>query len=76
MKFEKEINLECSINLHKRVFGVKFKNRASRSIFELKNFAYKLLGTKNIRIDTDLNKLIWKYGARNVPFKIRIRMAK
>jgi large subunit ribosomal protein L31e len=76
MKIEKELNLECSFNLHKRVFGVKFKNRAAISIFKLKKFAHKITGINNIRIDTNLNKFIWENGSRNVPFRLRIRLAK
>jgi large subunit ribosomal protein L31e len=76
MQNDKELNLDCSFNLHKRVFGVKFKNRASLSILELRKFAHKMMGSNNIRIDTNLNKFIWKCGSRNVPFRIRIRLAK
>jgi ribosomal protein L31E len=75
-KHEKEITVSCQINLHKRIFGVKFKNRARQCIFEIKKFAQKLMGTQNIRIDTKLNKYIWAKGPRNSPFTLRIRVEK
>lgn len=73
---EREITVSCRINLHKRIFGVKFKNRARQCIFEIKKFAQKLMGTQNIRIDTKLNKYIWAKGPRNSPFTLRIRVEK
>jgi large subunit ribosomal protein L31e len=72
----KEINIECTINLHKRLHGVKFKNRASRAVFEIKKFAKNLLNSNEIRVDSKLNKEIWKYGPRHVPFRVRIRISK
>ena len=32
--------------------------------------------TKDIRIDTALNQHIFKNGVRNVPFKVRVRIAR
>nr|UXY87755.1 60S ribosomal protein L31 [Cryptomonas curvata] len=69
-------NIECTINLHKRLFGVKFKDRAPRAIFEIKKFAKSLLNSNEIRIDSKLNNHIWKYGPRHVPLRIRIRISK
>jgi large subunit ribosomal protein L31e len=76
MNLNKEINLECTVNLHKRIFGKKFKNRASLSIKELKNFASKTMKSKDIKIDNILNKKIWENGRKHVPFRIRIRLSK
>lgn len=75
-KNEKEITVSCQINIHKRIFGVKFKNRARNCILEIKKFAQKLMGSKNVRIDTRLNRYIWAKGPRNSPFSIRIRVEK
>ena len=34
------------------------------------------MGTKDVRIDTRLNKAIWAQGVRGVPFRMRIRLAR
>nr|UXY87263.1 60S ribosomal protein L31 [Cryptomonas sp.] len=76
MDFSNATNIECTLNLHKRLYGLKFKNRASRAIFEIRNFAKSLLGIDQIRIDSTLNKEIWKSGPRHVPFRVRVRISK
>lgn len=70
------LNIECTINLHKRLYGVKFRDRAPRAIFEIKKFAKSLLFSNEIRIDSKLNNQIWKYGPRHVPLRIRVRISK
>merc|ERR1712018_881751 len=67
---------EYTVNLHKRIHGIGFKHRAPRAIKELKKFAEKQMGTQDVRIDTRLNKHIWSQGVRNVPFRIRVRLAR
>merc|ERR1719270_2872639 len=34
------------------------------------------MGTKDVRIDTRLNKAIWTQGVRGVPFRMRVRLAR
>merc|ERR1719476_907756 len=34
------------------------------------------MGTKDVRIDTKLNKAIWAQGVRNVPKRIRVRFSR
>ena len=41
----------------------------SRTNQEIKKFAEKQMGTKDVRIDTRLNKAIWAQGVRGVPFR-------
>ena len=43
---------------------------------EIKKFAEKQMGTKDVRIDTRLNKAIWAQGVRGVPFRMRVRLAR
>ena len=40
-----------------------------RAIKEIKKFTEKQMGTKDVRIDTRLNKAIWAQGVRGVPFR-------
>ena len=63
---------EYTVNLHKRLHGIKFKGRAPRAIKEIKAFAAKAMRTKDVRLDAGLNKAVWAKGIRNVPFRLRI----
>eukprot|EP00035_Acanthoeca_spectabilis_P019601 m.428944 g.428944 ORF g.428944 m.428944 type:complete len:126 (-) comp16916_c0_seq1:26-403(-) len=66
--------MEATIHMHKRLHGnVGFKKRAPRAIKEIKKFAEKLMGTKDNRVDSLLNKHVWSQGIRNVPYRLRIR---
>jgi len=47
-----------------------------RAIKEVKKFAEKQMGTSDVRIDTRLNKHLWSHGVRNVPFRVRVRLAR
>jgi len=70
------VTREYTINMHKRLHGIGFKYRAPRAIKEIKKFAEKQMGTKDVRIDTRLNKAIWAQGVRGVPFRMRVRLAR
>merc|ERR1712018_810334 len=70
------ITREHTIHLHKRIHGIGFKYRAPRAIKEIRKFAEKQMGTKDVRIDTRLNKHIWSQGVRSVPVRIRVRLAR
>merc|ERR1711974_584411 len=67
---------EYTINMHKRLHGIGFKYRAPRAVKEIRKFAEKQMGTKDVRIDTRLNKAIWAQGVRGVPFRMRVRLAR
>merc|ERR1719159_2266981 len=34
------------------------------------------MNTKDVRIDTKLNKFVWSCGVRNVPKRVRVRMSR
>merc|ERR1711955_69663 len=70
------ITKECTIHIHKRIHGIGFKKRAPRAIKEIRKFAEKMMGTADVRVDTGLNKHIWSKGIRNVPFRVRVRLAR
>ncbi|XP_073998812.1 ribosomal protein L31 [Rhodnius prolixus] len=70
------VTREYTIHLHKRLHGIGFKKRAPRAIKEIRKFAVKQMGTPDVRIDTHLNKQVWSKGIRNVPFRIRVRLAR
>ncbi len=70
------VTREYTIHLHKRIHGISFKKRAPRAIKEIRNFAKKMMGTEDVRVDTRLNKHVWSRGIRSVPFRVRVRLAR
>jgi hypothetical protein len=45
-------------------------------VAEVKKFALKAMGTSDVRIDQKLNKALWKTGIKNVPNRVRVRIAR
>jgi len=70
------VTRDHTIHLSKRIHKITFKKRAPRAIKEIKQFAFKCMGTKDVRIDTKLNKYIWSQGVRNVPVRVRVRLSR
>jgi len=70
------VTREYTVHLHKRIHGIGFKYRAPRAVKELRKFAEKHMGTPDVRIDTRLNKHIWAQGVKNVPYRVRVRLAR
>merc|ERR1711981_1305220 len=60
---------EYTIHLQKRVHGVSFKKRAPRAIKEIKEFAFKQMGTSDVRLDPQLKK-VWEQGIKGVPYRL------
>ncbi len=53
-----------------------FKKKAPKAIKEIRKFAQKAMGTSDVRLDVKLNKHIWSRGVRNVPTRVRVRIAR
>ena len=70
------VTREYTINLHKRVFGRAFKKRAPSAVKAIREFAEKAMGTKDVRLDPSLNTAVWHRGIKNVPYRIRVRLAR
>merc|ERR1711981_371560 len=68
------ISREYTINLHKRIHGIGNEHRAPRAMAEIRKFATKAMGTKDVRIDSRLNKAVWEHGVCQVQFRIRVRL--
>lgn len=66
------VTREYTINLHKKLHSIKFKSRAPRAVKEIRAFAEKMMGTKDVRLDVALNKAVWSKGIKNVPNRLRI----
>eukprot|EP01098_Paradermamoeba_levis_P003479 TRINITY_DN1579_c0_g1_i2.p2 TRINITY_DN1579_c0_g1~~TRINITY_DN1579_c0_g1_i2.p2 ORF type:complete len:120 (+),score=26.18 TRINITY_DN1579_c0_g1_i2:120-479(+) len=73
---EVAVSRECTINLHKRTHSCAFKAKANRAVKAIHQFAYKAMGTSDVRIDTKLNKYVWSKGIRNIPRRVRVRLSR
>jgi len=70
------VTRDFTIHLSKRVHKQQFKKRAPRGIKEIRKFAEKAMGTKDVRIDSRLNKFIWATGIKNPPTRVRVRLSR
>mmetsp|Transcript_117478 Transcript_117478/g.365904 ORF Transcript_117478/g.365904 Transcript_117478/m.365904 type:complete len:121 (-) Transcript_117478:83-445(-) len=75
-KNQEPVTRDYTIHLHKVLHKMSFKKRAPRAIREIRKFAAKVMLTKDVRVDTKLNKFIWSKGIRNVPRRVRVRMSR
>merc|ERR1711981_70934 len=70
------ISRDYTIHLAKRVHKVTFKKKAPRAIKAIRKFASDAMGTKDLRIDTKLNKFIWSAGIKKPPTRVRVRLSR
>lgn len=65
---------EYTIHLATRVHGKTFKKKAPTAVKKVKEFAQKMMGTSDVRVDTRLNKALWAGGIRSTPKRIRVQI--
>ncbi|EJK75259.1 hypothetical protein THAOC_03022 [Thalassiosira oceanica] len=70
------VSRDYTIHLSKRTHKTTFKSKTPKAVKEVKKFAEKAMGTKEVRIDTKVNKYLWKQGVRNPPKRIRVRLSR
>eukprot|EP00434_Breviolum_minutum_P033163 symbB.v1.2.029343.t2/scaffold3201.1/size61370/3 len=70
------VTRDCTVHLHKHMQKISFKKRAPRAVRVVRQFASKVMLTKDVRIDTKLNKFLWSNGVRNVPRRVRVRLSR
>ena len=70
------VTREHTIHLAKLLHRVTFKKKAPRAVREIKKFAAKAMNTKDVRIDTKLNKALWATGVRSTPRRILVRLSR
>mmetsp|Transcript_22121 Transcript_22121/g.49104 ORF Transcript_22121/g.49104 Transcript_22121/m.49104 type:complete len:121 (+) Transcript_22121:97-459(+) len=68
--------LDQTIHMHKYTWKVGFLKRAPKAILTIRRVAAKTMGTRDVRIDTKLNKFIWSRGVRNTPTRVRVRLSR
>lgn len=67
---------DYTIHLHPKTRKYGFKRKAPRAIKLIRKFATAKMGTSDVRVDTRLNKEIWKTGVRNIPYRVRVRLSR
>ena len=70
------VKRDYTIHLSKLTHRCTFKKKAPRAIKEIRKFATRAMGTKDVRIDSALNKFIWATGIRNTPTRVRVRLSR
>mmetsp|Transcript_11941 Transcript_11941/g.34501 ORF Transcript_11941/g.34501 Transcript_11941/m.34501 type:complete len:119 (-) Transcript_11941:1438-1794(-) len=70
------VTRDYTIHLAKRTRKKQFLKRAPRAIKKIREFAQKAMNTKDVRIDTPLNKFVWSTGVKNPPTRVRVRLSR
>ncbi|OMH83148.1 60S ribosomal protein L31 [Zancudomyces culisetae] len=70
------VTRDYTVHVHKHVHGSSFKKRAPKAIKAIRAFAQKAMGTKDVRIDSQLNKAVWARGVKHVDHRIRVRLSR
>ena len=65
---------EATIHMAKLLKKRTFHKRAPVAIKKIKQFAHKMMKTKDNRIDASLNTFIWHRGVKGVPGRVRVRL--
>ncbi len=63
---------KLTINLHRRLYKTQFKKKAPRAVKEIRQYAQQVMRTKDVRIDPELNKNLWKNGVRNLDARVNV----
>merc|ERR1711963_994997 len=75
-KTQEPVTRDYTVHLHKLLHKIQFKKRAPRAVREIRKFATRAMTTKDVRVDTKLNKFLWSNGIRNVPKRVRVRLSR
>ena len=70
------VTRDTTIHLAKMTFKKTFKKRAPTALRRIKEFVQKVMLTKDVRVDSNLNKFIWSKGIKNLPTRVRVRMSR
>lgn len=70
------VSRDYTIHLSKLVHKTTFKKKAPKAIKAIRQFAQRAMGTKDVRIDTKLNKHVWATGVRKTPTRVRVRLSR
>ena len=60
------------VNLHRRLYKTTFKKKAPKAVKQIKELAFETMFTRDVRIDPELNKEIWRHGVRNTARRVKV----
>ena len=64
-----------TINLAKVILTPRSR-RSKRAINMIREFAMKHMKSEEVKIDEELNELVWKRGIRRPPRKVRVKIVR
>jgi large subunit ribosomal protein L31e len=67
---------EYTIRFHRYVFGRSFRKRTPHAVKAVKSFAEKAMGTKDVRLDPTLNRILWSRGVKHINHRMRVRIVR
>lgn len=70
------VTRDTTIHLAKMTFKKTFKKRAPTALRRIREFVQNVMLTKDVRIDSNLNKFVWSKGIKNLPTRVRVRMSR
>ncbi|KAF9333590.1 60S ribosomal protein L31 [Podila minutissima] len=77
--FQVADTIECTYHIHKFIRGrtkKKYAPHAIRAIRAIKMFIYFKMGTKIVKLDSEVNKKVWKKGRKAIQERIRLRFSR
>ena len=64
--------IETTIHIQKLAFDSRRKLKAQRAIKEIVKVGQTLMGTKDVKIDQELNSRVWYRSRANPPARVRV----
>ena len=64
--------IETTIHIKKAAFNARYKLKAQRAIKEIVKAGQTIMGTKDVKIDQELNSRVWYRSRSNPPTRVRL----
>ena len=64
------------IPIKRKVLNVPRWRRAKKAMKVIREFVRRHMKTNEVKIDTKINELIWQFGGKDVPSKIKVIVSK
>ena len=64
--------IETTVHLKKATFNARYKLKAQRAIKEIVKAGQTMMGTKDVKIDQELNSRVWYRSRSDPPTRVRV----
>lgn len=64
--------IETTVHIKKLTFNARYKLKAQKAIKEIVRTGQTIMGTKDVKIDQELNSRIWYRSRSNPPTRVRV----